>query len=80
MRLHALRIVPDALPAAVSGCVLDVLDAALQQPLIRTVPVVDAAGVEYAFDLQLTTGFYLLVAAYVALRLARDAALRAWRK
>ena len=80
MRLHALRLVPEALPAAATGRALDVLDAALQQPLIRTVPVVDAAGVEYAFDLQLTTGFYLVIAAYVAVRLARDAALRAWRK
>ena len=33
-----------------------------------TVPVLDTIGIEYAFDLQVTQGFYVLVLAYATLR------------
>ena len=41
------------------------------------VVTVDAAGTEYAFDLELTQGFYLVLVSYFCLRALRDAA-RAW--
>ena len=41
---------------------------AIDEPAIVKVPVLDAIGIEYAFDLQLTQGFYILVAAFVATR------------
>ena len=70
--LHAIRLVPHA-PCTSYACLPPILEAGL----IERVPVVDAAGTEYAFDLELTQGFYLVLVSYVCLRALRDAA-RAW--
>lgn len=39
-------------PCTQLACVSQVLD----DPILRTVPVVDTIGIEYAFDLELTQG------------------------
>ena len=65
---HALRVVPSHVCSDL-GC----LAAALSEPAVVRVPVEDAIGIEYAFDLQLTQGFYSVFIAYGFLRLVRGA-------
>lgn len=55
------------------SCLHSVFD---ESPVV-SVPVVDSVGIEYAFDVQLTQGFYLLVLSYVALRYLRSLAPKA---
>lgn len=40
----------------------------LQEPLFHRVPVPDAIGIEYAYDVELTQGFYLLLLTYALWR------------
>ena len=47
--------------------------AVLNEPPILSVPVLDTIGIEYGFDVQFTQGFYVIVAAYVTLRLLQGA-------
>ena len=49
------------------ACVSDVLE----RPILQSVPVEDIIGIEYARDLEVTQGFYLLLMAYAALRVVR---------
>ena len=44
----------------------------LHDPVFSRVPVLDAIGIDYAYDIQVTQGFYVLVLAYVCLRWLRD--------
>ena len=44
----------------------------LAEPAITRVPVLDAIGIEYAFDLQLTQGLYVVLLSYALLRWARQ--------
>lgn len=49
----------------------------LQAPIVRSVPVTDGVlDIPWAFDLELTEGFYLLLALFVGLRLVLAAARR----
>lgn len=58
MRLPAVHLVPSATCASsLSECVATVL----RDPPIARLPVVDDLGIEYAFDLQLTEGAYVLL-------------------
>lgn len=71
MRLpfRALQVVPS------HGCFHpSCLHAMLDEPPVVSVPVADPIGIEYAFDLQLTQGFYVLVLSYMALRFLRGLA------
>ena len=61
---RALRLVP-AIPAFSRECLREVLRA----PPVDVLPVTDDIGVQYAFDLQLTAGFYLLLLTYLALKI-----------
>ena len=61
--LRALHVFPAHICLSPS-CVSNVLD----EPILSTVPVRDTIGIEYAFDLQVTQGFYTLVFSYIALR------------
>ena len=63
MIARALRLAPTSLCLS-STCFADVL----QQPLVERVPVADLIGVEYAYDVALTQGFYVLVASYFVTR------------
>ena len=42
-------------------------------------PVLDAIGIQYAYDLRLTEGFYVAIAFFFAVRWARDGLLRAYK-
>ena len=60
---RALHLVPTTL------CMrLDCLPMTLAEPVVERVPVLDLIGIETAFDLQLTQGFYALLAVFVATR------------
>lgn len=72
---RALRLTPSHLCVDPS-CVSRVLD----EPLVVRVPVSDVIGIEYAFDLEVTQGFYLSVVTFVVLRWLRDRALQQPRK
>ena len=52
----------------------------LDQPIVAKVPVIDTIGIEYAFDLQLTQGFYMVLASYFLFRWARDEVRKALAK
>ena len=69
---RALHIFPAHVCLSPS-CVSNVL----KEPILSTIPVRDTIDVEYAFDLQITQGFYVLVFSYVALRWARANILHA---
>lgn len=55
------------------ACVSEVL----AQPPIQSVPVYDALGIEYARDIEVTQGFYVLLVAYAALRALQSLILHA---
>ena len=66
--LRALHWTPASLCTA-PHCASQVFD----EPLVRVVPVLDAIGLPYAYDLQFTQGFYTCLLAYVLLASAREA-------
>lgn len=69
---RALQLVPS------HGCFRpSCLHLVFDESPVVSVPVVDSVGTEYAFDVQLTQGFYLLVLSYMALRFLRDLAPKA---
>ncbi len=61
--LRALNIVPSTL-CLQPACMRSVLE----EPIVSIVPVTDTIGVQYAFDLQITQGFYTVVLAYAILQ------------
>ena len=72
LQFHAIRLVPTCLCAS-PACIPRVLDA----PIVERVPVEDLIGVPYAYDLQLTQGFYVTVGSYLLLRSLLRAIVRA---
>jgi len=56
MRLPAVHLIP-SVTCASSECIATVL----RDPPVARLPVVDDLGIEYAFDLQLTEGAYVLL-------------------
>lgn len=69
---RSLHMVPAHVCFAPS-CVSTVLD----DPIITRVGVNDAIGFEYAFDLQVTQGFYTLIVAFAAIRWVRGKVIEA---
>lgn len=69
MHLHALRLAPLVIPATSSQWAHVLREPVLVSDLVR-----DAAGTPYAFDLVVTNGAYVLLAAAVLWRLLRDLA------
>ena len=69
---RSLHLVPAHLCVS-PACMSSVLDG----PVVARVPVQDSIGVEYAFDVQVTQGFYTLLVAFVALRWLRARLLEA---
>ena len=63
---RALHVFPVTLCAS-PACLGEVLE----QPLVQRTPVYDTIGIEYAFDVQITQGFYVVVLSYVALTTLR---------
>lgn len=52
------------------------LTAALDQPVLRSVPMTDAAGTEYGVSLELTDGAYLLAAGLLLYLNVREPLIR----
>ena len=57
---RALHLAP-AVPCTTWACVLE-------SPALRTVPVPDVLGNPWAYDVELTNGFHLLLAVFVLAR------------
>ena len=71
---RALHVFPSQVCLSPS-CLKDVLN----DPLVSVVPVSDDIDINYAFDLQITQGFYLLLISYYVLSYLRKKIVETFR-
>ena len=74
---RTLRLLPTAAPACTP---LDCISHVLDEPILKSVPVVDASGVPYATDLELQYGAYALVIAYMVITYVRSELIKGFLK
>ena len=81
IRLRTIQFIPTFAASVSSGDHLDVLATMkqiLEMPAIQKVDVLDTIGLPYAFDIQLTEGFYMVIVSYLFVRTVLRAAMRAY--
>ena len=79
--LRTIQFIPTFSASVSSGDHLDVLATMKQiseMPAIQKVDVLDTIGLPYAFDIQLTEGFYMVIVSYFFVRTVLRAAMRAY--
>lgn len=72
---HTLHSIPKQICVS-PACFSQILD----EPILQKVPLTDELGLQYAFDIQLTQGFYFLIFAYFILSFTRDKIIQAFKK
>jgi hypothetical protein len=72
---HTLHSIPKQICGS-PACFSQILD----EPILQKVPLTDELGIQYAFDIQLTQGFYFLIVAYFLLSFTRDQIIQAFKK
>ena len=70
--LRYIQLLPATQPCLSLSC----LERVLSEPVVTRLPVVDAAGTEYAFDLAPTQGTLVILIGFVLYRWVVDAARR----
>lgn len=72
---HKLHSIPTQICVSPT-CLSDILD----HPIIEKIYLKDDLGITYAFDLQLTQGFYFLIFTYFLLSFCRDKIIETFTK
>lgn len=70
---HRLHSIPTHICVS-PACFSQILD----EPILQKVPLTDELGLQYAFDIQITQGFYFLIFAYFLLSFTRDKIIQAF--